>query len=162
MIVPLGVDLFLLVFLLIFTVGTTGTALETGLFGALALPTAYLFLESLFRTVVVSEECLTIVKLFGEKKIIWNSITHAGGLTIKNKAYILLTTTHGLYIISNVYDNFSSIAHDIAAHIEPDRMEEAFHQLMREPLSGNASAAMAWTAAGVLAGSALLKIYSIV
>jgi len=34
--------------------------------------------------------------------------------------------------------------------------------LMREPLSGNASAAMAWTAAGVLAGSALLKIYSIV
>lgn len=162
LIVPLGVDLFLLVFLLVFTVWTTGAALETGLFAALTLPTAYLFLESISRAAAISEEGITIFKLFGEKKIVWNTITHAGGLTIKNKAYILLTTPHGLYIISNIYDKFNSIAHDIAAHIEPDRMEEAFHQLMLDPPSGNASAGMAWMAAGVMAGIALLKIYSIV
>lgn len=167
LIIPLGVVLFLLVFLFIFTIGTTGERLETGLFAALTLPAAYLFLESLYRAVAISEEAITVVKLFGRKKITWNSITHVGGLTIKNKAWILLTTTHGLYIISNVYDRFSSIAHDIAARMESDRpdmpdiIEEPFRQLMREPPSGNASVGMAWSAAGVLVGIALLKIYSI-
>jgi len=162
LILPLGVDVFLLASLLILSILTRGAALEIGLFTALTTPAAYLFLESIFRKITITGDGIAIVKLFGRRNISWNSITHAGGLTIKNKAYILLTTTSGLLIISNFYGHFSSIAKDIAAHIETDRMEEEFHLMMREPPSGNSSAGLAWAAAVFLIGIALLKIYPII
>jgi hypothetical protein len=162
LILPLGIDVFLLASLLVVSVLKRGEALETGLFTVLAIPAAYLFLESLFRRITITEDGIATARLFGKKNVSWESITHAGGLTIKNKAYLLLTTTSGLLIISNVYDHFSSIAKDIAAHLEPDRTEDEFRVMTGNPPSGNSSAGLAWAAAVVLSGIVLVNIYPII
>jgi hypothetical protein len=160
LIVPLGIDSLLLLSLLLVSIKRGGAALEVGLFSTFFLCTTYLFLESLRRRVAVDERGVSIRKLFGEKRISWESITHVGGLAIKNKGYILLTTVAGLFIISNAYEQFLALAEDILSYVDSDRVEEDVHSMLKNTPSGIAGMVLAWVAAVFMTGIIFLKVYT--
>lgn len=156
---PLGADAFLLLCLVMISTMVNGSALETALFTVFFMPAMYLFLESLLRRVTIDEGGISIRRLFGRKRLPWESITHVGGLMIKGKAYILLTTVIGFYIISNAYDRFPLLTEDILSHIGSERVEDEARSLIENTPAGIAGAALAWVAAVLMTGIIALKIH---
>ncbi|MBW6486454.1 MAG: PH domain-containing protein [Syntrophobacterales bacterium] len=136
-----------------------GSALEKALFTVFFIGTAYLFWESLWRRVTIDENGLFLRRLLNQKKLPWEAITHVGGLTIKNKSYILLTTAVGFFIISNYYEKFNLLAEDLLSHVETDRVEDAARFLVEEKPVGVAGVALVWVAAVLLTGIIVLKMY---
>ncbi len=119
--IPLGVDAFLLFCLFVISLLPQGSTTERLVFAIFFFPSLYLFLESLFRRVTVDEGGIAIRRLWREKGIPWEGITHVGGLSLHKKVYILLTTVKGFFIVSNAYGGFSDLAEEIVSHVDLDK-----------------------------------------
>ncbi len=159
LLVPVGLDAFLLLCLVLICALYHGSALEMAIFVVFFLPAGYLFLELLFRRITIDEEGLLLRKLWAGKRIPWEAITHVGGLIIHNKAYILLTTVIGFFIISNSYSCFSTLSEEILSHIDSEKVEEEVRTQVQNVPEGKAQTALAWLAAVIMLGVILLKIY---
>lgn len=156
--ISLGVDAFLLFCLLVLSMLPQGSAVERLVFTIFFLPVLYLFLECLLRRVTVDEGGIAIRKLWRKKWVAWEGITHIGGLSIHKKVYILLTTVHGFFIVSNAYGGFSDLAEEIVSHVDLTKVEEEVRlQAGRSP-SGIAHIVMAWIAAVFMVGIILIKM----
>jgi hypothetical protein len=156
--IPLGVDAFLLFCLFVISLLPQGSTTERLVFAIFFFPSLYLFLESLFRRVTVDEGGIAIRRLWREKGIPWEGITHVGGLSLHKKVYILLTTVKGFFIVSNAYGGFSDLAEEIVSHVDLTKVEEEVRlQAGRSP-SGIAHIVMAWIAAVFMVGIILIKM----
>jgi len=156
--IPLGVDAFLLFCLFVISLLPQGSKTERLVFAIFFFPSLYLFLESFFRRVTVDEGGIVLRRLWREKGIPWEGITHVGGLSLHKKVYILLTTVRGFFIISNAYRGFSDLVEEIVSHVDLTRVEEeARLQAGRSP-SGIAHIVMAWIAAVFMVGIILIKM----
>ena len=156
--IPLGVDAFLLFCLFVISLLPQGSTTERLVFAIFFFPSLYLFLESLFRRVTVDEGGIAIRRLWREKGIPWEGITHVGGLSLHKKVYILLTTVKGFFIVSNAYGGFSDLAEEIVSHVDLTKVEEEVRlQAGRSP-SGIAHIVMAWIAAVFMVGIILFKM----
>jgi hypothetical protein len=152
--VPLGIDAVLLLALLTLSFGAGGQTTEQAVLSVFFGVAAILFLESLLRRVVVAPERLLIRKLGRGKSFTWAEITHVGALTVRRKAYLLLTTLKGFVILSSAYEGFADLSREIAGRVEPDRVDAQVRGLA----AGSAHAASAWVAAVFLVGILLLKL----
>lgn len=159
LLVPVGLDALLLLCLVLICALYHGSALEVAIFVVFFLPAGYLFLELMFRRVSIDEKGLSLRRLWGERRLPWEAITHVGGLIIHNKAYILLTTVIGFFIISNSYSGFSTLSAEILAHIDSEKVEEEVRTQVKNIPEGKAQTALAWVAAVTMLGVILLKIY---
>jgi hypothetical protein len=155
--VPLGIDTLLLLCLLCISWLSQGSTPERLVFMLFFFPSAYLFLECLFRRITVNDESITLRKLWKEKKIPWTGITHVGGLSLRSKVYILLTTVKGFFIVSNAYERFSELTQEIVSHIDPARVDGEVEQQGEQQLAV-AQIATAWVAAVFMIGIILIRI----
>lgn len=155
--VPLGLDVALLFSLLLMALLNGDTA-ERLVFALFFFPAGYLFLECLRRQVTVAEGGLVIRKLWSEKAVSWDEITHVGGLTLHKKVYLLLTTVKGFFIVSNAFGGFPALAKEIAAHVGSERVEEEVRLQADRSVAGIAPVVSAWVAAAVMIGIILLKV----
>jgi hypothetical protein len=156
--VPLGVDAVLLFCLFVISMLTQGSTTEQLIFAFFFVPSCYLFLECFFRRVTVDDGGLVLRRLWREKKVPWEGITHVGGLSLHRKVYILLTTVRGFFIISNAYEGFSELTEEIVSHVDPARVEEEVRRQAGRSSSGIAHVAMAWIAAVIMVGIILMKM----
>ncbi|MCE5282949.1 MAG: PH domain-containing protein [Deltaproteobacteria bacterium] len=159
---PLGVDAFLLLGLWVLAFLLNGTGTEKLVFTLFFVPTFYLFLESLQRRVTVTEEGITVQKLWRSKTLRWEEITHVGCLVIHKKIYLLLTTLKGFFIVSNAYETFSDLVEEIMAHVEPERIEEEVRLQTGKPPAGISHIVLAWIAALFMIGIILMKLFPLV
>ena len=156
--IPLGVDVFLLCALFVISMLPQGSATERLVFALFFVPSLYVFFECLLRRVTVDGGGIVIRKLLREKRVLWEGITHVGGLSIHNKVYLLLTTVNGFFIISNAYGGFSDLVEEIVSRVDRTKVEEEVRlQVGRSP-SGIVHAALAWTAAAFMVGIILIKM----
>lgn len=156
--VPLGVDAFLLCVLFVISMLPQGSATERLVFAIFFVPSLYVFFACLLRRVTVDGGGIVIRKLLRKKGVPWEGITHVGGLSMHNKVYLLLTTVHGFFIISNAYGGFSDLVEEIVSRVDRTKVEEEVRlQAGRSP-SGIVHAALAWTAAVFMVGIILIKI----
>jgi hypothetical protein len=156
--IPLGIDAFLLFCLFIISLLPQGSTTERLVFAFFFFPSCYLFLECFFRRVTVDDGGIVLRRLWREKGVPWEGITHIGGLSLHKKVYILLTTVRGFFIVSNAYEGFSELTEEIVSHVDPTRVEEEVRlQAGRSP-SGIAHIAMAWIAAVFMVGIILIKM----
>jgi len=156
--VPLGVDAFLLFCLFVISLMPQGSTTERLVFAFFFFPSGYLFLECLFRGVKVDDGGIVLRRLWKEKRVPWEGITHVGGLNLRKKAYILLTTVKGFFIVSNAYEGFPELTEEIVSHVDPERVEEEVRlQAGRSP-SEIAHIVMAWIAAVFMVGIILIKM----
>jgi hypothetical protein len=156
--IPLGVDTVLLFCLFVISLMPQGSATERLVFAFFFFPSGYLFLECLFRRVMLDDEGIVLRRLWRKKRVPWEDITHVGGLSIRKKIYILLTTVKGFFIVSNAYEGFPDLTEGIVSHVDPTKVEEEVHlQAGRSPL-GVPHIVMAWIAAVFMIGIILIKI----
>jgi hypothetical protein len=158
LLIPLGLDVVLLFSLFLMALFLNGDTAERLVFALFFLPACYLFLECLRRRVTVAEGGLVIRKLWSEKTISWDEITHVGGLTLHKKVYLLLTTVKGFFIVSNAFEGFPALAEEIVAHVGLEKVEEEVRLQSGRLVAGVAHIASAWIAAAAMIGIILLKV----
>jgi hypothetical protein len=159
--IPLGIDALLLFCLLVISLLPQGSTTERLVFVFFFFPSAYLFLDCFFRRVTVDDGGIALRRLWGEKRVPWEGITHIGGLSLHKKVYLLLTTVRGFFIISNAYEGFTGLTEEIVSHVDPARVEEEVRQQAGRSRSGIAHITMAWVAAVFMAGIILIKMLSV-
>ncbi len=135
-----------------------GDTVERLVFALFLFPAGYLFLECLRRQVTLSEGGLVVRKLWSEKAISWDEVTHVGGLTLHKKVYLLLTTVKGFFILSNAFEGFPALAEEIVAHVSPEKIEEEVHLQAGRAVTRIAPIVSAWIAAVAMIGIILLKV----
>jgi len=156
--IPLGVDAFLLFCLFMVSLLPQGSTTERLVFAFFFIPSCYLFVECFFRRVTADDGGIVLRRLWREKRVPWEGITHVGGLSLHKKVYVLLTTLKGFFIVSNAYEGFTELTEEIVSHVDPIRVEEEVRlQAGRSP-SGIAHIAMAWIAAVFMVGIILIKM----
>jgi len=155
--IPLGVDTFLLLVLLVLSLLPQGSATERLVFTLFFLPCLYLFLESFLRRVTVDEAGIRIRKLWREKAVSWGEVTHVGCLNLHRKVYLLLTTLKGFFVLSNSLDGFSALVEEIVDRVDPEKVEEEVRLQTGRSLSGVAHIVLAWVAAALMIGILLIK-----
>ena len=156
--IPLGVDAFLLFCLFVISMLSQGSTTERLVFAVFFFPSCYLFLECFFRRVTVDEKGIVLRRLWREKSVPWEGITHIGGLSLHRKVYILLTTVRGFFIVSNAYERFSELTEEIVSHVDLAKVEEEVRPQTGGSPSGIAHVAMAWVAAVFMVGIILSKM----
>lgn len=155
--VPLGLDVVLLCALFLMALLQNGDTVERLVFALFFVPACYLFLECLRRRVTLSQGGLAIRKLWGEKWVAWDEITHVGGLTLNRKVYLLLTTVRGFFIVSSAFEEFPALAEEIVARVGSEKVEEEVRSQADRSVTGIAPVVSAWIAAVVMVGIILLK-----
>lgn len=156
--IPLGLDVVLLLVLLTNALFLRGETAEKVIFSIFFLVTVALFLASYRRRVVVAEGGLLIRRLWGDKSLAWDEITHVGCITLRRKVYLLLTTVKGFFIISNVLSGFPELAAEISDRVGGERVEEECRRQAGSVPAGIAVTAPAWIAAAAMIGIIVLKL----
>ncbi len=156
--IPLGLDAFLLLSLFAISWLPQGSTTERLVFAVFFFPSVYLFLECIFRRVTVDDEGIALRRLRKEKRVPWDGVTHVGGLSLRGKVYLLLTTVRGLFIVSNAYGKFPELKEAIVSHVDPARVAEEVRLREGCPPSGVAHIAMAWVAAVFMVGIIVIKM----
>lgn len=157
-VVVLGVDAFLLLCLLVISLATKGSPMETFILLVFLLPAGILFLECLYRKVTVTGEGLAIRKLGRNRTLLWDDITRVGYLILHRKVYLLLTTVKGFFVISNAFEEFPGLVEQVAAHVEADRVEPDVRLQAGRYLKGGAHVVTAWIAALLMTVMILVKM----
>jgi hypothetical protein len=158
-VVPLGIDTVLLLSLLAISLLQKGDSTEKWILTLFTLPTAYLFLESLVRRIIVMDGNLFVRTLWKRKTILWGEITHVGCLSLPRKVYLLLTTTRGIVILSNAYEEFPLLAADIVERVGPERVEEEVRLQCGGERAGIGNIVLAWVAAAFMVGIIWMKMF---
>jgi hypothetical protein len=159
LLVLLGLNFFLILFLLLIVLLYKGDLTEKLVFILFFLPAFFLFIELLLRQVTVTQEGLIIRKPGRTKAFSWEQITRVGCLTLNRKVYLMLTTVKGLFIVSNAFGGFSELVEDVIARVDPERVEkDALQQAQRSP-AGNANVLPAWIAALFMILIIIIKLF---
>lgn len=159
LLIPLGLDVVLLFGLLTNALFLQGETAEKLVFALFFIPALAVFLVSYRRRVAVAEGGLVIRRLWGEKALAWNEITHVGCLTLHRKVYLLLTTVKGFFIVSSVLEGFPALAEEIVTSVGAERAEEDCRLQAGRAAAGLATIAPAWIAAAAMIGIILLKLF---
>jgi hypothetical protein len=106
------------------------------------------------------DQGIMIRKFMRKKELCWEDITHIGALILRKRVYILLTTVKGFYILSNAYEKFSSLAGDLVAHMDNEKVEEEVRRQMEHPAKNMSDIIMTWITAVVLAGIIIIKLFT--
>jgi hypothetical protein len=159
LLIPLGLDVILLFGLLTNALFRKGDTAEKVVLALFFVPALALFLASYRRRVGVVEGGLVVRRFWDDKALAWDEITHVGCLTLRRKAYLLLTTVKGFFIVSSILERFSSLAEAIVAHVDSERVEEECRLQTGHAVTGIAAITPAWVAAAALIGIILLKLF---
>ena len=86
-------------------------------------------------------------------------MTHVGSLVLYKKAYLLLTTTKGFYIVSNAYADFTFLVKNLIDQVEKDRVEESLSVLVDVPVKRVSDIVLFWAAAVIIIGTIFIKLF---
>ncbi len=159
LLVPFVLDTCLFLVLLVIAIFGKGSSLEIGVLCIGLVPLLLISIEMLGREILMDEKGLTIRKMFREKRLLWEEITHVGSLVLNKKVYLLLTTTKGFHILSNAYGGFTSIVGHILDGMEKDRIEDGVSALIDSPVKREIDIILSWVAAVILLGAIWIKLF---
>jgi len=157
--VALIVDTALLVALLGVSFFKGNSPVEKVILSVFLVPLLLVTLEANYRRVTVSEKGLSIKKFFLKREFLWGDVTDVGAVILRNRVYLVLTTTKGFHIISNAYDGFSALVRGIVSHVEAERVEERVRALVERPVTKVSDVVSAWAGAVVLLVVIYIRVF---
>jgi hypothetical protein len=157
--VALIVDTALLVALLGVAFFKGNSPVEKVILSVFLVPLLLVTLEANYRRVTVSEKGLSIKKFFLKREFLWGDVTDVGAVILRNRVYLVLTTTKGFHIISNAYDGFSALVRGIVSHVEAERVEERVRALVERPVTKVSDVVSAWAGAVVLLVVIYIRVF---
>lgn len=104
--------------------------------GAIIVPIAGLFVESVWRRVLVEETGLTVFKVLRKKTILYSDLTEVETVQVRKRAFLTLSSEEDFLILSNAYAGFPSLVHALlervpAAVISPETSKMAQNPPMK-------------------------------
>jgi len=147
--VPFAAAVLLLLVLMIMTL-VSGALWEKILIAILFALSFIVAVESAERKFTFSEEGLSLRKFFRTKQFSWSEITHLGIVVLRNKAYFLLTTTKGFYILSNMLEKHTELVRSIAGKLDGEKVEPDINQYLEHPIERMSTVVLMWVAVVVL------------
>jgi hypothetical protein len=157
--VPLAIDVLLLLILLLLSVFYKGSSTERMVLAVIFVPAVLIFLESYSRRVTTDDNGIAIRKFLREKNFQWQEITHVGLLVMRSKAYFLLTTTKGFYVLSNAYEKHEEMIRHLSDHLDGEKVDENVREQVAAPMRNLSDVVGAWIALIVLAGIIAVKFF---
>lgn len=158
-IIPLGIALLSLLFLLIVSFMATSLPGERFMLSVVTASLLYCCLEVFARRVAVHEGGVKLGKFLRKKELIWNEINHIGMVVMGAKVYILLTTTKGFFIISNNYGGFSTLVGKLIGHLDTERVDEDVRVIIGNPPKNNRPVYSSWCMVIVILAVAVVRCY---
>ncbi len=154
---PFGIAVALLFVVLVFSL-LSGPAWEKILVAVLFVVSGAVALESAKRTFTFSDDGLSICKFFRTKHFTWAEITHLGVVVLKKKVYFLLTTTKGLYILSNMLQDHVLLIRSVADKLGDEKVEPEVNNYLDHPIERTSMVVMIWVAVVILIAILITKL----
>jgi len=85
-------------------------------------------------------------------------ITNVDLMVVRNKVYLLLTTTKGMQILSNAYADFTGLIDDVIGYVGDDKVEDGVRGIRERPVKRISDIVMTWIGAMILVGVIYFKL----
>ena len=82
-------------------------------------------------------------------------------MVMRSKAYFLLTTTKGYYVLSNAYEKYEDMIRHISNHLDSEKVEENVPAQIAAPMKNVSDFVGAWIALIVLTGIVVIKFFPV-
>ncbi len=155
---PIFLDSLFLLVLLIISLFNRAFPAEPVILFLIFIVAFYMFLASIRRRTTIQEEGIRIRKFLREKRLRWEDITNVDVMTLRKKAYLLLTTTKGFHTLANSHENFTALMEDIVKHVDKKIVEESVQTIIKNPVKRISDIVSAWVICIILFGAVALKI----
>lgn len=100
---------------------------------AVLIPFYYIFLEIIFRRIIIDDRCLVKRTLCTRRVVDASSISRAGRADIKNRTYIVVETKGARpLLVSNSYDRFGELTEAVVDLAGEDAASDALKTVPRE------------------------------
>jgi len=146
-VVPMGLLVVLMVALLIVCIVQGQPVGKLVILAGLIVPLVVLFVESAFRSVVISPEDVTAYRPFRQKQVRFAEVT--GLETVRVRSRVFLTLVAGddhFLILSNSYGNFPALLERLVASVPAGTVTEETAALVQSPPQRQADILTAWFA----------------
>lgn len=159
LLVPLAVDISLLFALFFILLCVGGSTVERVVLIIIFILLFFIFLELIFREVNIGDDSIKIKKLFRKKELKWEDITNIDAVIIRKRVYLLLSTTTGFYVLSNVYEKFAALLQEIVDNIDGGKVDNKVKDILNHPIKKLSNIILAWFAAIVLLGIIYTRLF---
>ena len=157
--VPLAVDISLVFVLFFISLCVGGSTVERVVLIIIFILLFFIFLELIFREVNVGDGSIKIKKLFRKKELEWEDITNIDAVIAQKRVYLLLSTTTGFHVLSNVYGKFTVLLQEIVDNVDGKMVEDKVRNLLKHPIKKLSNIILAWFAAIVLLGIIYARLF---
>jgi len=148
--IPLGLVVLLTLTLLISCLLLPIPLAKTLILAGLLLPACLLFAECSLRRVNLEEEGILVRKLLRDKRLRYDQLTSIETVLVRNRAYVSLSSEEDFLILSNSYDHFGDLLHQLLGKVPNNVISEETRQLALKPPEKSSDIFSAWLAVAVL------------
>lgn len=148
---PLGLLLLLTCALLVVCVVRGEPTAKILILGFIMLPIVILFVESVFRRTLLSEDRVVAFKLLRNKELKFAEITAVETVRVRKRVFLTLCAGDDFLIISNAYANFPALVQTLLARVPATSISEETKQMAAAPPVKSTDVISCWLAVALLA-----------
>lgn len=149
---PLGVLIALTVALLVTCFVQGQSTAKILILSGLVLPLTILFVESVYRRVIIDSEGVTAYRPFRNRRIRFAEISSLETVRVRNRVFLtLVTAADDFLILSNSYGEFPALLNSLAKALPDEAITEETKSLILKPPVRLADIFTAWFAVIALA-----------
>lgn len=147
---PLGLLLLEILALLVICLVQQQPIAKVVILLVLSLPIAGLFVESLFRKLVLHDDRLTAKRLLREKTIRFAEVSELETVTVRNRVYLSLSAGDDFLLLSNSYADFPRLVQGLLERIPADAVSETTRKMAEAPPSKKSDIISGWLGVALL------------
>ena len=114
------------------------------------VPVAILFVESVFRHVVLDPTGITAHKLLRNKAFGWAAITAVETVLVRKRVFLTICADEDFLILSNAYADFPGLVRNLLERVPPESISEETRQMAKAPPVKSSDIVSCWLAVALL------------
>jgi hypothetical protein len=119
--------------------------------GFFMLPITVLFVESVFRRTMLTEDRVIADKLLRKKEMKYSEMTAVETVSVRKRVFLTLCAGDDFLIISNAYANFPGLVQSLLARVPATAISEETRQMAAAPPVKSTDVVSCWLAVALLA-----------
>ena len=119
--------------------------------GLFMLPITVLFVESIFRRTMLTEDRVIADKLLRKKEMKYSEMTAVETVSVRKRVFLTLCAGDEFLIISNAYANFPRLVQSLLARVPAAAVSEETKQMAAAPPVKSTDVISCWLAVALLA-----------
>ena len=119
--------------------------------GLFMLPITVLFVESIFRRTMLTEDRVIADKLLRKKEMKYSEMTALETVSVRKRVFLTLCAGDDFLIISNAYANFPRLVQSLLARVPAAAVSEETKQMAAAPPVKSTDVISCWLAVALLA-----------